>query len=144
MSVLVWLPLSVLAIPGVDTAVRLSLHLTPGTLLACGLLGLIAGWAARPWQRPVLRRQVRACGLSVGVLFLHVALDGLPDDPAVLTAELVVVCALAGLWQPGRGGRRGRGRAAAWVLRRVPPVMNRAIPLSSSLVMYGDALETSG
>lgn len=128
MTVLAWLPIALLVLTGSDVAWRLLPLLTPAPLLGMALLGLCAGWTARPWQPPAVRRQVRACGLSFGMLCLHTALGDLRPAPGVYAAEWLIVCALIALWLPHRT-RHKRSRKATLPPVARPPRHNRAIPM---------------
>ena len=137
MTVLAWLPAALLTWIAADVAPFLIGRLPAGVLIGVTLSGLVTGWAVRPWQPPALRRQVRACGVSFGLLCVHAALEGVPRSVTVHAAEWWTLCVLIALWlprPPGHLRRRATGRRVHQGARR----LNRAIPLNPT------SLETSG
>lgn len=137
MTLFTWFPSALLAWIAADVAPDLIGRLPAGVLIGVTLSGLVTGWAARPWQPPVLRRQVRACGVSFSLLCFHVALEDVPRSVTVLAAEWWLLCVLLALWLPRPRGhlrRRAQRHPPLQAARRI----NRAIPLNPA------SLETSG
>lgn len=125
-----WFPILMLSPLWTSELVCLSATCTWRVLLGVTLSAAVTGWTLRPWQSPILRRQVRACGVSFGMLCAHEALASARLPLSAQVTELALLTCLLALWLPTTrrraDRRRSRRPAAATSL-----LQNRAMPLSS-------------
>lgn len=124
-----WFPTLLLSPLWTGELIRLSAACGWSLLVGITLGAAVTGWTLRPWQPPILRRQVRACGVSFGLLCLHEALASAPLPLTAQLTELALLTCLLALWLPTtrrRAERRRAGRPAA----ATSLLQNRAMPLS--------------